>query len=171
MSNEITRDDKLKALNISDKSIQDKYIDLIYNEFIIKKNKKIPTKIIKSQKIIDTTTDKCVLLLKLVNKLLVSMSKTDIDDLTEFVNIDRSDIILCDKAIILTMENELFKSKIFSKPQGWYRKKAASYNLNILRSLVKDVGLKLVQIKKSIYAKEDGKPCLRTRIFYSIKNI
>ena len=170
MSSKISRDDKLKALNIENNPLPDKYLNIIYNECIVKPNKK-KKKINKPINVIDKTSKKYVLLLKLVNKLLVAMNKKQITDLTDFVDIDRQDIISCDKNIILDMEKELFKSKIFTKFQGWYRKKAVSFNLNILRSLVKATGLKLEQAQRNVYTKTNDRVFYNKRMFYTIKNI
>ena len=173
----MNKHEKIKALNIDNITIDelsDEFVDTLYDKYVLQNNDKAVSKTKKVEKkpvkIIDKTTPKYKVLLKLVNKLLLAMGKSEIDDLLNFKMIDREKIIGCDRKIILNMENILCKS--FKKGQCFYRKKAPSYNLNILRYLVKEIGLKMIKKQKNIYNGIGNKTYKRTTSYvYYIKKI
>lgn len=91
---------------------------------------------------IDKTTDKYKMLLKLVNKILISIGKEEIDDLLLFKNIKR-EILISDtiKQIYSEMEKEIFT--VFNKKEcGWYLRNSVKYYiLSLLRHAAKQVDL------------------------------
>jgi hypothetical protein len=163
-----TKEEKLKAIkeHLDDSPEDTDTINKIYK--IIPKPKK---KVVENKpiKIIDTTTPKYKTLLKLINKFLMEMGKDKIKDLLEFQNIKRTDIISVDRGIIKNMEKKIIKH--FKKGQCFYRKDVANYNLNVLRYLVKKIGLNMVYKKKNMYIAENNKAYVRSGYLYSIKNI
>ena len=173
MSKVNSRDNKLNALRL--KSLNDlteEQINMLYKSYR-NNNDNIKVKKDKTKKqipkLIDKTTNKYKITLKFVNKLLAKMGENQIEDLTEFRNIDRLDIIKHENKIVLEeMEEEIFKH--FNKVKcGYYRKDKSGdgYTLNCLRGMTKEVGLKLHKDRKDIY---EGK-FRRIGMIYSIKNI
>lgn len=118
----------------------------IYNDYsnkIIKDNDDT-----RNDKVIDKTTDKYKLLLKFINSILINIGKSQVDDLTEFKDIDREDIIKdVNKQTLNAMEKELFKT--FDKKKCGYYRKTDSIVLNCLRGMCKEVGLDLFNRKLS----------------------
>jgi len=170
MSTKIARDEMMTALNISDKPLPNKYIKCLYNEFVIKTNKNKIQKTNKVRNIVDTTTDKYKVLLEFVNKILINIGKDPITNLTQFKNIDREDIILPkNKPILENMAPKLFKH--FNKKKSGYYRKSDNWMLNVLRGLVREIGLKYSKSIKNIYINENNRAYVKTHTFYSIKNI
>ena len=102
------------------------------------------------EKPIDKTTDKYIMLLKLVNKILISISKEEIDDLRQFKNINRKQLITDDvKNIINEHASNIFK--VFDKKTcNWYgRNHIQYYTLTLLRHLTTIIGLKLTRKKRN----------------------
>jgi len=162
-----SKEDKLKELDINSLAdLSDEDVNLLY------KHKKKKPKIVvpKPVKVIDTTTDRYKTLLKLINKFLIKMKKPKIKTLQEFQNIKRTDIIAVDRKVIKDMEGEIF-GVLGCKPHVFYRSSSKGWNLNVLRYLVKDVGLKIVYKKKNVYTNENNKTIVCSEYIYSIKNI
>ncbi len=169
-----SKEDKLKAIS---EQLSEEEIDIIYKKHIINKNKvnKDGKYIVKKNKvdkekkptkIIDKTTEKYKILLKFINKILVNIDKDEINNLTQFVNVDRLDIIKPENKVILDeMAKELFIH--FNKKKCSYYKKTNNIVTNCIRGMCKEAGLTLVRQKKSVYEK------LYTRAvyLYTIKNI
>ena len=121
-----------------------------------------------TQNIIDKNSDKYKVLLKLVNSILSNIGQDEIDEITEFINIDRDDIIKDVNTISFrAIEKELFEH--YDKYKCGYYKKSNAYVLNCLRGLVKQLGYELIYTRKEIGQIVDGKSLRRTHTFYSIK--
>lgn len=138
-----------------------KQINEMINNIIKENNNKIIEK-----KQIDKTTDKYKVLLKLINKILVSIGKKNIDDLTQFICINRDDLISDNvKQIYNLLEKELFNS--FDKRKcSWYnRKNVHNYILTFLRAALCDIGL---NFKSSHTCKHINMKAINY-IFYSIE--
>ena len=59
---------------------------------------------------VDTSGEKYKVALKFINKILVNLEKEEIDELTDFKDIDREDIIKdVNKETLKEMEGEIFK--------------------------------------------------------------
>lgn len=112
---------------------------------------------------IDKTTDKYKILLKYVNGILKNMNKNEIDDLTDFKDIDRLYIIKDENIKLLnSLAPELFK--YFNKDKCGFYRKTKNIALNVLRGMCKEIGLVLKkrQFTKSVKSKNI------THISYSI---
>lgn len=124
----------------------------------IKKNDDIP------DIIVDKTTEKYKIFLKFISEIT---NKT-LKDVTEFIEIDREDIIKDDnKEKLNKREKELFKH--FNKVKCGYYRKTDNIVLNCLRGMCKELGLNLVMIKKNKYDTFNGKVYKRSGYYYSIK--
>ena len=113
-------------------------------------------------------SEKYKITLKLLNKILVNVGKEEIDDLTQFIDIDREDIIkdpntktLCD------MEKELFTEHYDKKKCGYYRKTDAMV-LNCIRSMMKDAGFTFTKRRKEKSERINGKLFRRPHLLYTI---
>jgi hypothetical protein len=105
--------------------------------------------------------------LKLINKILVNIGKTEIEDLCEFKDIDRDDIIRKENTdILVAMEEEIFK--FYSKYKCGYTRKTDNLVLNCLRGMMKEINYNLLKVQKDIRTTIDGKPYRRTHMIYSI---
>lgn len=108
---------------------------------------------------------KYIIALKFVNKLLENMGKEEINNLCDFKNIDREDIITDDnKQVAFDMENEMFGP--FDKWKcGYYsRNKVKTYVMSVLRGMTQELGLEFQNKAKRV--QKDNKCSSHT--FYSI---
>lgn len=137
---------------------------------IINKRKKIVKEKVK-KKDIETDTKQYKVLLKLTNKFLMCMYKKNINRLDEFQMIDRLDIIKIPKTILEGMDKELYKRGVFKKGQFYYNKDTVNYNLNVLRNLCRQLGMKLMNYKKDMSEQINNKYYRKTHRLYSIENI
>lgn len=147
----ISREGMMAALNITSYEGTDKDLALMYKLMTEHKPKEEPKKVYIK---VDKTTTKYKLLLEYVNGILRNMGKEPVDDLSKFQNIDRLDIIKEENRQLLNkMAPRLFKQ--FSKDKcGFYRsKKSINFPLNVLKGMVKELGL---IITRSHYTKSIG---------------
>jgi hypothetical protein len=112
--------------------------------------------------------NKYIVLLKLLNTILVNIGRDIIDDITNFVNVNRDDIIQdANKISLENMENEIFP--LYNKEKcRYYKKNAQGLTLNVLKGMVKEIGYKTNFIKKDIYVTVNGKKYRKTQSLYSI---
>lgn len=116
--------------------------------------------------------EKNILILKYVNGLLKNSGIKEIDDLSEFKNINRIDIISENNVKYLgTMAKELFR--LFDRNKcRYYPKTAKSRPLNVLRGMIKDTQTyKLVGYNTEISEIMNGQRIRRPAMLYSIQNI
>jgi hypothetical protein len=112
-----------------------------------KEKKAKNTQNVKIAKNIDKTTEKYKVALKLVNSMLKNMNKPQITDLTEFRDINREDIIIdANKQLILDMGDEIWAH--YDKNKCGYYRKTPAWALNILRGMMRELGLCLSNGKK-----------------------
>jgi hypothetical protein len=114
------------------------------------------------------STDKYMIALNFVNKILVDMGKGEIDDLTKFIDIDRDDIAKeINTQTLNSMESEIFK--LYNKKRCSYYEKTPNLALNCLRGMIKELGLKFTYIRKEKCEVINGRTYKRTHLLYSIK--
>ena len=110
--------------------------------------------------------EKYIALLKLLNAL--NVGRAPIEDITEFVNVDRNDILKDEnKDVLKNMENDIFPP-YDKKKCGYYKKNADSFTLNVLRAMVKETGHKLFFKQKEVYEVINGRNYRTSVILYSI---
>ena len=96
---------------------------------------------------INKDSDKYIVCLKFINKILVNLTKPEIDDLVKFIDIDREDIIKdVNKKSLVDMEKELFKQ--FDKKKCGYYRKTDALVLNCLRGMMKEIGYEMAKKQK-----------------------
>jgi hypothetical protein len=111
---------------------------------------------------------KYVVLLKLLNKILVNIGNTEIDDVTFFVNVDREQIIKASNIPILnSMEDELFP--LFNRRDCGFDRDTHNIVLVVLRGMMKETGYKLNYKKREINEEINGKKYRAAHTFYSIQ--
>ena len=85
--------------------------------------------------------------LKLINKILVNNGFPEITKLTDFINIEKEQIIKESVIqIINNMNEELYM--VFKKTIASYKRDAKKFSLNCLKSFAKQCNMKLVSNKK-----------------------
>lgn len=160
----LTKQDKLDKLNIkSHSSLPDEYIDLLYREFVYKKEEEERKK--NSIIHVDKTTERYKLLLEYTNNILENMGRNPIDDVTEFQRIDREDIVTeKNKKMAEGMKKRL--NKHFDKAKNVYATSKGKNTLphNLLRGLCKEVGVGYVGIKGTKWRDKT----LKSKYMYSI---
>ena len=162
-------DRKAKLKFIKD-NLSDKDLNLIYNKTKQNKQNKQNKLINKPVTFVDTSSKKYKVLLKFINKILVNIGKDEIDDLTEFKNVDRVDIIKPkNKPILDKMAPQLFK--YFDKKKSGIYHKSPNVVHNVIRKLVKQLALGYSFEKSTIYYHHNNNLCERTLIAYTITNI
>ena len=106
--------------------------------------------------------------LKFVNRILVNIGKEEVDDLTDFVGVDRDDIIKdVNKKSLEEMEGEIFP--LFNKLKCGYYRKTGSFVLNCLRGILKEIGFEMTYTQKEKNEIIGDRSYKRTHSFYSIK--
>lgn len=161
----ISKEDAIKWFG----NLNDETIIKIYRYHY--KRTKAPEAIEAPKNIIDKTTEKYKLVLKYANAILSNITGTSqITDLTEFINIEREQIIKDENQKVLDkMEKELFEH--FDKFKHGYYRRTVNSVFNYLKGMCKTLGLTLVGTKKDIVDKINGINYRRTGYLYTIKNI
>jgi hypothetical protein len=91
---------------------------------------------------INKDTEKYRVVLKFVKSILSNIGKENIEELTQFVNIERESINSDENvALLKAMENEFFP--LFTKTKSTYYKKGKNPVLNFLKEILKDIGYKM----------------------------
>lgn len=152
------KDNPIKNINNCQEVIKNK----IDHEVIVKQSKNY----IDTQNRVDSSNPRYQILLKFINCILTNLNKSSIIKLTEFIDIDRQDIIKpINNDSFEKMEDEIFK--YFDKMKaGWYRRKTTKgYVLSFLRYACRDIGYDFSYIQKNRQKKGD----IKSHLFYSIK--
>jgi hypothetical protein len=117
---------------------------------------------------LDNTNEKYIIGLKLINIILKNADKKEITDLLEFKNINRQEIVT-DKNLeqLNSMENELYKH--FDKVKCGYYRKTDNYVINFLRGMIKQLGYKMIVIKKDNRVTINKVNYRKTFLYYHIE--
>lgn len=110
------------------------------------------------------------ILLKILNSILTKSKKSPITKLTDFVNIDRDDLIqnTFDQLFPEEIVNELLKY-YKKKDIGWYQRGTANhYIMTFIRYATTAIGYKFEYYKKDVTHIIDNKSYRRTHYIYSI---
>lgn len=107
------------------------------------------------------------MLLKFLNRILTNLNRSNIEKLTDFINIDR-DSISNQSKIYEEMQDELFS--VFDRVAcGWYQKnKIKNFILTFFKKSMVIVGLNIKIEKKEIKEIINGKRFRRNIVYYSI---
>lgn len=159
-----SKSDKIKFFS----ELSDEHFNMLYLYY--KKQTKPPVikKVIKKEPIIvNKNTEQYKVLLKFLNKILLSIDKPEITDLLEFKNIDRK-LIISKKNIYDEMEEELY-THFDRKACNWYaRTQVKHFILTFLRNTISIIGYEFTFIKKDVRDNIGNINYRKTHIFYSI---
>lgn len=104
--------------------------------------------------------------LEFINKVLEAIDKEPIDDLEDFKDIPREDILQVNQ---LGIDNEKDLYKYFDRAKcGYYRRRTNTYLISILRGICKSLDYNFSSKNKEIYKKIDGKNYRISKQFYTI---
>lgn len=107
--------------------------------------------------------------LKFLNKILANLGKEEINDITEFKNIDRLDIISdINKDIFDDMKDEILEHFEKTSINYYQRSAVTSYSLTLLKKMVPQIGYVAISTKKDITERVNNIAYRRTHYFYSI---
>lgn len=111
---------------------------------------------------------KKTILLELINQIFKKNQLKEINDLSEFIDVDR-DIIIKEKEIFDNMSGKIFK--FFDKKAcAWYRRNnIKNYILTFFRYATSDIGYVFELNDRDITKEIDGKKFRRTYMLYTIK--
>jgi hypothetical protein len=119
-------------------------------------------------KIVDKNDPKYVIALQFLNHILTNNNKPNIQDILEFKDITRQEILKDENLIRLNeMEPELYKH--FDKDKCGYYRKTDNYVINFFRQMLKEIGYKAVMEKKDKTIKINGESYRKTFIYYHIE--
>lgn len=98
-------------------------------------------------KIVDKNDPKYIICLEFLNHILINNNKPRINDILDFKNITRQEILKQENVDKLNeMESELYKH--FDKDKCGYYRKTDNYTINFFRQMIKELGYKAVVEKK-----------------------
>jgi hypothetical protein len=117
---------------------------------------------------VDKTTEQYKITLKLVNKILENVEKPVVEDLMDFKDVDRLDIIKkANLEAYKAMCEEIYTH--FDKHKCCYYRQNSNVVFNCLRGMVKTIGLDFVYARKDITENVNGINYRKTHYYYFIK--
>ena len=121
-----------------------------------------------NNRIVDKNDPKYVLALQFLNHILTNNNKPQIQDILEFKDITRQEILKQENLNKLNeMETELYKH--FDKDKCGYYRKTDNYVINFFRQMIKEMGYKAVIEKKDRTIKIDGQSYRQKLMIYHIE--
>jgi len=108
-----------------------------------------------ANRIVDKNDTKYVLALEFLNHILTNNNKSQINDILNFKDITRQEILKQDNLDKLNeMENDLYKH--FDKDKCGYYRKNDNYPITFFRQMLKQIGYKAVRVEKDKTVTIDG---------------
>lgn len=139
-SDNISRKEKLSALKLNENIVIDNNVlDQLYNTFIAKEST-LNKDTDKNETTIKKHDPKHIMLLKFLNAVLECLGKENINDPTEFKNVNKDDIVnQCSNLVDIYLEEI---AKIFDKANISYynRKSTKTYVITLLRKMTRLCG-------------------------------
>jgi len=121
-----------------------------------------------ANRIVDKNDPKYVIALQFLNHILTNNNKSQINDILDFKDITREEIIKQENLNKLNeMENELYKH--FSKMNCGYYRKTDNYVINFFRGMLKELGYKAVKTKKDKTVTIEGTNYRKSFMIYHIE--
>jgi hypothetical protein len=121
-----------------------------------------------NNRIVDKNDPKYILALQFLNNILTNNNKPQIQDILEFKDITRDEIIKQENLNKLNeIETELYKH--FSKMNCGYYRKTDNYIINFFRGMLKEIGYKAVTIKKDRTITIEGTNYRKSFMIYHIE--
>lgn len=117
---------------------------------------------------LDKSDEKYKLALKFINNILVNAQKSEINDILEFKDINRQQIVTQQNLDILTnMESEIYK--LFDKVKCGFYRKSDNYVINCLRGMIKQIGYKIILEQKDKTVNINGESYRKKYMIYHIE--
>ena len=119
-------------------------------------------------RIVDKNDPKYVIALQFLNHILSNNNKSQINDILDFKDITRQEILKQENLDKLNeMETELYKH--FDKDKCGYYRKTDNYVINFFRQMIKELGYKAAIEKKDKTVKIDGQSYRQKLMIYHIE--
>ena len=121
-----------------------------------------------ANRIVDKNDPKYVIALQFLNHILTNNNKPQIQDILDFKDITRQEILKQENLNKLNeMETELYKH--FDKDKCGYYRKTDNYVINFFRQMIKELGYKAAIEKKDKKVKIDGQSYRQKLMIYHIE--
>ena len=121
-----------------------------------------------ANRIIDKNDPKYVLALQFINHILTINNKPQIQDILEFKDVTRQEILKQENLDKLNeMENEMYKH--FDKVKCGFYRKSDNYTINFFRGMIKQLGYLPVVVKKDKTIQINGESYRQKLMIYHIE--
>ena len=121
-----------------------------------------------ADRIVDKNDPKYVIALRFLNHILTNNNKPLIQDILDFKNITRQEILKEENLNKLNeMETDIYKH--FDKMKCGYYRKTDNYVINFLRGMIKELGYKANLEKKDKTVKINGESYRQKLMIYHIE--
>ena len=121
-----------------------------------------------ADRIVDKNDPKYIIALRFLNHILTNNDKPQIQDILDFKNITRQEILKEENLNKLNeMEADIYKH--FDKDKCGYYRKTDNYVINFFRQMVKELGYKAILEKKDKTVKIDGQSYRQKLMIYHIE--
>jgi hypothetical protein len=121
-----------------------------------------------ANRITDKNDPKYVIALQFINHILTNNNKPQIQDILDFKNVTRQEILKQENLDKLNeMENDLYKH--FDKDKCGYYRKTDNYTINFFRQMLKEIGYKAIMEKKDKTVTIDGENYRKKFMIYHIE--
>jgi hypothetical protein len=119
-------------------------------------------------RITDKNDPKYILALQFLNHILTNNNKSQIQDILDFKNITRQEILKQENLDKLNeMENELYKH--FDKYKTGYYRKSDNYVINFLRGMIKQLCYKINREEKDKHININGENYRKKFVYYHVE--
>jgi len=117
---------------------------------------------------LDKSDEKYKLALKFKNNILVNAQKSEINDILEFKDINRQQIVTQQNLDMLNnIESEIYK--LFDKVKCGFYRKSDNYVINCLRGMIKQIGYKIILEQKDKTVNINGESYRKKYMIYHIE--
>jgi hypothetical protein len=121
-----------------------------------------------ANRITNKNDPKYVIALRFLNHILTNNNKLQINDILNFKDITRQEILKQENLDKLNeMEGELYK--LFDKMKCGYYRKTDNYVINFFRGMLKEMGYKAVRVEKDKHVNIDGENYRKKFVYYHIE--
>ena len=119
-------------------------------------------------KVVDKNDPKYILALQFLNHILTNNNKPQIQDILDFKDITRQEILKDENLNKLNeMENEIYKH--FDKMKCGYYRKTDNYVINFFRGMLKEMGYKGVRVEKDKHININGENYRKKFVYFHIE--
>ena len=121
-----------------------------------------------ANRIIDKNDPKYILALQFINHILTTNNKPQIQDILEFKDVTRQEILKQENLDKLNeMENDMYKH--FDKMKCGFYRKNDNYPITFFRQMLKEIGYKAIRVEKDKTINIDGVNYRKKFMIYHIE--